>query len=159
EGASAERNPGAGMAKRMQETFAKLNLTPEQQKQVDAVVADFRADMEKARAAAAMGPGPNIREQMNSMRQKMTNALKGILNEKQFAQYQEMTAQIGGGAGRRAEGTEGFTRGEIWLLNNGKPVSKRVRIGLANDEFSEVQGEGLDETSVVIIRANRKAAP
>lgn len=159
EGASTERNPSAGMAKRMQETFAKLNLTPEQQKQVDTVVADFRADMEKARAASAMGPGPNMREQMNSMRQKMTNALKGILTEKQFTQYQEMMPAMGGGAGRRAEGTEGFTRGEIWLLNNGKPVSKRVRVGLANDEFSEVQGEGLDETSVVITRANRKATP
>jgi HlyD family secretion protein len=158
EGTSSERNPSAGMAKRMQETFAKLNLSPEQQKQVDAVLADFRADMEKARAASAMGPGPNMREQMNSMRQKMTNALKGILNEKQFAQYQEMTAQMGGG-GRRPEGMEGFSRGEIWLLVNGKPVSKRVRVGLANDEFSEVQGEGLDETTVVITRANRKASP
>jgi HlyD family secretion protein len=114
--------------------------------------------MEKARAASAMGPGPNMREQMNSMRQKMTNALKGILNEKQFAQYQEMTAQMGGG-GRRPEGMEGFSRGELWLLVNGKPVSKRVRVGLANDEFSEVQGEGLDETTVVITRANRKASP
>jgi HlyD family secretion protein len=158
EGTSSERNPSAGMAKRMQETFAKLNLSPEQQKQVDAVLADFRADMEKARAASAMGPGLNMREQMTSMRQKMTNALKGILNEKQFAQYQEMTAQMGGG-GRRLEGMEGFSRGEIWLLVNGKPVSKRVRVGLANDEFSEVQGEGLDETTVVITRANRKASP
>jgi HlyD family secretion protein len=160
-GEAPSNNPSEGMAKRMKETFAKLNLTPAQQKQVDTVVAEFRADMEKARAAAAMGPGPNMREQMGSMRQKMSNALKGILNEKQFAQYQEMTAQMGGGGagGRRPEGMEAFSRGEIWLLVNGKPTAKRVRVGLTNDEFSEIQGEGLDETTVVITRANRKAAP
>lgn len=158
--AAAAPAGGNNMAQRMQETFAKLQLSAEQQKQVDAVLAEFQTSMEAVRnSAGAGGFGPNAREQMAPLRQKMNNSLKSILSESQYAQYEAASAQAGGNrrpANGGGEAEASFTRGEIWTLQDGKPTALRVRVGLSNDEFSEIQGQNLDETTNVIVRANRR---
>ena len=100
---------------------------------------------------------------MAPLRQKMNNALKGILTESQYTQYQAASGSAGGNrnganaGGNAAAADANFTRGEVWTLQDGQPTSVRVRVGLSNDEFSEIQAQNLDETSAVIVRANRKA--
>jgi HlyD family secretion protein len=158
--AVAAQSGGNNMAQRMQETFAKLQLSADQQKQVDTVLAEFQASMETVRnSAGAGGFGPNAREQMAPLRQKMNNSLKSILSEAQYAQYEAASAQTGGNR-RPANGSNNtdanFTRGELWSLQDGKPTALRVRVGLSNDEFSEIQGQNIDETTAVIVRANRR---
>lgn len=159
--ATTNQNGGNNMAKRMQETFAKLGLGADQQKQVDAILAEFQASMDKLRSstAASGGFGPNMREQMAPLRQKMNNSLKSILSETQYAQYEAASAQAGSNRPANGSGAsdENFTRGELWILQDGKPTSLRVRVGLSNDEFSEIQGQNLDENTEVIVRANRRA--
>lgn len=167
EGTTATTNGGNTMAQRMQETLSKLNLNADQQKQAKAIMADFQASMDKLRSASssptAGGPPPNMREQMAPLRQKMNNALKGILTESQYTQYQAASGSAGGNrsganaGGNAAAADANFTRGEVWTLQDGQPTSVRVRVGLSNDEFSEIQAQNLDETSAVIVRANRKA--
>ena len=159
---AAAPNGGNNMAQRMKDTLAKLKLTADQQTQVDAVMADFQASMDKMRSGSSLtggGPPPNMREQMAPLRQKMNNSLKSILSDSQYTQYQAASGASAGGSrnGASPGADANLTRGEVWILQDGKPTAVQVQVGLSNDEFSEIQAKDLDETSAVIIRANRKA--
>lgn len=71
----------------------------------------------------------------------------------------------GGGRWRRGGGGGGSTAGSpdpkrgarIWVLQDGKPVEYPVKVGITDDNVTEVTGEGLTEGMSVIVSAKPQA--
>ena len=60
----------------------------------------------------------------------------------------------GGNGGGRGGNTDGLTgTGEVWILQDGEPVLIRVRTGLADTQFTEIQADNLGDGDEIITRA------
>jgi Spy/CpxP family protein refolding chaperone len=77
---------GQGNARsRFQQTIDKLNLTPDQRSQVDAIFDDARAQLAEIRKESE----PRFRE----LRQKTDERLQTVLTPEQWQQFKEMTSE------------------------------------------------------------------
>ncbi len=138
---------------------AIVEMTPEVMRQLGldarqqgAVTEALQKVAERARAqsqggtSSPLGGMPNFRAMFGSNdaalnRQRVENALRGVLTEEQMQQYLAM------GSGQAVR------PGTVYVLGrNGKPEARAVRIGLANDTHTEVV-EGLKEGEEIIVRA------
>jgi hypothetical protein len=74
-------------------------------------------------------------------RQRVENALRGILSDEQMQQYLALGSN------------QSVRPGTVYVLDkSGKPEARAVRIGLADDSYTEVV-EGLKEGDEIIVRA------
>ena len=84
------RGPGPRM---MQEVLAKLNLTPAQKTQIEALQKkqreEMRAQFKGQRPAPGTPPDPQMREKMKAMREKYHKELMAILTPAQRKQFKE----------------------------------------------------------------------
>jgi HlyD family secretion protein len=60
-------------------------------------------------------------------------------------------------ADRAADRAEGSRAATVWMLDEGLPVARAVRVGLADDDATEIV-RGLEEGDEVIVRATRDAS-
>src|SRR4051812_22658210 len=96
QGPRGERRGGGGM-RMMQEVLAKLNLTPAQKTQIEALQKKMREDMKAQfkgqRPAPGTPPDPQMREKMKAMRENFHKQLMAVLTPGQRKQFkQEMDA-------------------------------------------------------------------
>ena len=132
---------GGGTLAAVREQF---DLTPEQSARLDEIADRQRAAMRDG-FQAADGNRQAMRARMQSVRAGLRDELASILAPGQLRAFDAM--QSGRAARRRAT---------VWMLDeDGEPASRRVAVGLADDEATEVI-EGLREGDRVIVRATRR---
>lgn len=151
--------PGSGIGPRplpllTPEVMQELGLSERQQAQVpgalEAANARIRADMQRnAGGGNPLGnSSPNFRrlfgkpeDQAPLNRQRVLNALSVVMNEAQLQQYQALAV------------TQLERDATAWVLDaGGKPAARAVRVGLADDNYTELLA-GLAEGDKVIVRA------
>jgi HlyD family secretion protein len=140
-GASAGAAGGSAMTQFRERLVAELKLDAEQQQRLDPIFAESRNKFmglrdlpEEARAKA----GAAIRA---DLRAKIEDTLK----PEQKPRYAEIAAEFSGRTGGQT------TRGRVWVLDNGKPRSIDVRVGLSDGTMTEVSGDGITEGLEVIV--------
>jgi HlyD family secretion protein len=154
----ADRGSGGGaaqpaLAELTPEVMRSLGLTAEQQAAVAAALRGLAARTRSAAATQAgsplnsAGPPPGMRRAGDAAdaaeieRQRTINALAAVLSAAQMQQY----LALGRGASERAA--------TVYVLAaHGRPELRTVRVGLADDNYTElIDGVGADER--VILRA------
>jgi HlyD family secretion protein len=140
--------PQAGQAQRERLT-KELQLTPEQQAKLEAILDDTR---DRIRKLDTEDKGER-RRQAERLRGESRARIAEMLNPEQRKRYEEM-------APGRAGGGRSVTSGRVWVMDDtGKPKAVSVRIGLADGTHSEVVGGTLQEGTEVIVgtQADAKA--
>ena len=118
-----------------------LELTPEQDKQLDDITAAQRDSMREAFRSAG-GDREAMRARMQSMRAAMERDIEAILTPEQLEQLRAVQDR-----------TAGQHRATVWLLgDDGEPEERRIVVGLHDDEATEVVS-GLKEGEEVVVRA------
>ena len=80
----------------------------------------------------------------------MNASIRELLTAEQGKRFLELSDN------RRSRGQRTDRPGTVWIMAGDEPELQRVRIGLADDQFTELVG-GLDEGDSVIVRASRLA--
>src|SRR5438270_842584 len=106
-GPRAGQGPGAGgpggnrpppIGQRLGEVTSTLDLSDDEKKKVDELLADLQKKAAEIRSAGT--PGPEMREKMQALREDVLKQMKSILSEEQFKKFQEAMQQPPqGGAG------------------------------------------------------------
>jgi len=122
----------------------EVSLDDEQVAAVQQVMEQLRKEQAEGGQTSFIGGGPG--RDRGEFRQKMVSrveqALAPLLNDSQRAAFQ-----------RWKDGREAVRPATVWVLGKtGVPERRSVRIGLADDQFSEIVGGDLKEGEPVIIR-------
>ena len=81
------------------------------------------------------------------MLQRLKYALASVVTEPQRSAFEAWKARLEGAARKRREVT-------VWVLApTGALETRQVRLGLADDDFAEVVGDGLKEGDRVVLRS------
>ncbi len=142
--------PGGGFAAQNAAMVAALGLTKEQQAKLDEgrkqLFAQIRAQATQGGglAAGAVGPPGGFGDQQaQAMRARMENLMSSVLTPEQLQKWQ---AQRRAGGVRERPGT-------LYRLSGGTPKAVTVRLGLADDRYTELLGSDLKEGDEVITRS------
>ena len=98
-------------------------------------------------AAAAGGGFPGGgNQQGQAMRARMENLMRSVLTPEQLQKWQSQ---------RNARGTAGVRvrSGTLYTLADGAPKANPVRLGLADDRYTEIVGGELKEGDTVVTRS------
>lgn len=134
------------------ELIRELGLPADKANAVRRTFADFSAALQQARTASANNPMTDIRQQMQQLRQKLNNDLQLVLSEQEFQRYQALSAQRRPGRNQTEQGTPA----QVWVLDEKQqPKMVSIRVGLSNDEYSEIVSGDLSAGDKVIVRAVR----
>lgn len=154
---------GAGsnnVAAQAEQTGKDIGLEGDKLKQFVAAIETNTEEFAELREAAqggggGFGGGNFDRTAIQNIRTKLINELSLILTDEQMAAYQETAgAGRGNGGGRGGNNADGLTgTGEIWVMREGEPTSVRVRTGLADTQYTEIQSAELADGDEVIVRA------
>ncbi|HTP39981.1 MAG TPA: hypothetical protein VMI92_10450, partial [Steroidobacteraceae bacterium] len=138
------------------DVMQQLGLSAKQQQDVKAALADVAkraTDANKSTSSNPLGGGgmPNMRamfggnDDATMNRQRVINALSGILSEDQMQKYTAMST------------TQTERMASVYVVDtDGKPAARQVRVGLSDDNYTEVIS-GLAEGDKVIVRAQTAA--
>jgi len=88
--------PGGMMLDRFENTIKQLEITPEQQSQIDAILVDAKAKLDELRKEA-QGAGGEIRDKARTLMQDTRRKLGEVLTQEQKDKLQEMLPRFGGG--------------------------------------------------------------
>jgi HlyD family secretion protein len=134
--------PGGQMRQQRDRLVAELKLDAAQTEKLDAIYADMRSKFMGLRDL----PEEERRRAGERNRAEMREKIATILNPEQKKRYETIVAEQAA-----TRGGQGGGRGRIFVLEDGKPVGKDVRLGLTDGSTTEVIAEGLAEGTVVII--------
>lgn len=146
---------GAGGQQRSPEQIREglvtgLNLTQEQQRKLDPILEDARAQVLAMRAEQL--PEAERRARGQQIREASRQKIRAILTPEQQATYDEM-------AGASAERRAG-TPGRVWIVGpDGKPAAVSIVLGITDGSSTEVQRGELKEGQEVIVGATGAARP
>ena len=135
------------------EVMQQLGLDARQQAAVAEAlrkVAERARAQEQGGASNPLGATPNFRAMFGSNdaalnRQRVSNALAGILSEEQLQKYLALGA------------SQAVRPGTVYVLDAaGKPQPRPVRIGLADDNYTEIV-DGLREGEQIIVRVRTES--
>jgi len=140
----------------IQNIAKELNLSKEQeeklQKALQEVFAQVRAQQGGSPAALGGGGGGGFQGggnfnngQQQATRNRFENAIASVLTPEQLEKFKALRSQRGAQAQTRA--------GTLWTLEGGKPKGHEVRLGVADDRFTEVVQSDLKPGDKVIVRA------
>lgn len=144
---------GQQPADRTAELLRQLDLPADKERQVRRMLQEFNQNLQQLRSQQSNNPMSNPRQAFQQARQALTNELRLVLSEDEFSRYQSLMAE----QRQQAQGRgEQGRMAEVWVLNaRQEPELRRVRVGLANDEFTELLAGELGEQEQVIVRAVR----
>ena len=147
---------GTDVVAQAQQTGKDIGLTGDKLTQFVAAVekntSELRASFQNA-GGGGFGGGFD-RTAITNIRTKLTNELRLMLTDEQFAAYQATAGAGRGNAGGRGANSDGLTgSGEVWIMRDGEPTSVRVRTGLADTQYTEIQSTELAEGDEMIVRA------
>lgn len=145
---SDSRGAGARGGQMIERLKTEVSLSDEQVAAVRKVMEQLGNEMRAGNGQASFGggggPGQDARE---GFRQKMTSRIEQVLlpqlNETQRIAFQ-----------RWKDGREAVKPANVWVLGKtGVPERRSVRIGVADDQFTEIVGGDLTEGEPLIVRA------
>ena len=145
---------GGGFAAQNAAMEQELGLSKEQQDKLDAgrkeLFAQMRAQQQPQGGglAAAAGGGFNGggNQQGQAMRARMENLMRNVLTPEQLQKWQAQRSARGN-AGVRVRG------GTLYTLVDDTPKANQVRLGLADDRYTEIVGGELKEGDTVVTRS------
>lgn len=144
--------PGRNEASPAEEIISQLQLPSAKANAVRQLYADFGRSLQQMRANNTSGQTTDARQQIQQLRQKLNNDVQQLLSAEEYQRFTELTAQR---RGQRQQGQQG-TAAQVWLLDaRQQPYAVDIRVGLANDEYSEVLSGDVNESDAVIVRAIR----
>ncbi|HEY4133859.1 MAG TPA: efflux RND transporter periplasmic adaptor subunit [Alphaproteobacteria bacterium] len=158
--ARGNEGPG-GEADTVTQLTKQLDLTPDQQQQVRALVAESReratqqrqqmANRRQAqpgdpRAPTADGVASAQRAANQRLRAQFDTAVAALLTPEQQAKMQEIRAARGEGGNNR--------RGQVWVLDDGQPKAVNIVTGVTDGGFTELVRGELKEGQEVITGLN-----
>jgi len=144
---------GGGFAAQNAAQTQELGLSKEQQDKLDAgrkeLFAAMRAQAQPQGGLAGGGGGQGGfgGDQGQAMRARMDNLMRSVLTPEQMQKYEAQRKARGGGGGVRARG------GVLWTLDKNQPKANPVRLGLADDRYTEIVGGDVKEGDAVITRS------
>jgi HlyD family secretion protein len=80
------------------------------------------------------------------MRNRFDNMMSSVLTPEQMEKFRKLREQRGAGAANSRRGT-------LWTLDRGVPKAHEVRLGVADDRFTELVEGDLKEGDEVIVRS------
>jgi len=102
-------------------------------------------------AAASSARPPSAAETEGRMLQRLKYALASVVGEAQRSAFEAWKARFDSAARKRREVT-------VWVLTSAGGIEMRqVRLGLADDDFAEVIGDGVKEGERVVLRSREAA--
>jgi HlyD family secretion protein len=150
---AATQNPSLQQAKlEIERAKVELALTEEQLAKVNATMKAAAPEPFAVGGSAVAGsprPNPNqaAAEAEARVLQRLKYALASVVTEPQRNAFDAWKARFEGAARKRREVT-------VWVLTpTGALETRQVRLGLADDDFAEVVGDGLKEGDRVVLRS------
>jgi HlyD family secretion protein len=141
----------------------QLGLSEEQAKKLDKARQELFAQIRSQQGGngpAGLGGGGfgggggnfnfNNNAQANAIRNRFENMMSSVLTPEQMEKFRALRNQRGGQPQTR--------QGTLWTLEGGVPKAHDVRLGVADDRFTEVVEGDLKEGAQVIIRARTEVA-
>jgi HlyD family secretion protein len=150
-------NPFQAVVERAQAEFAaqirsEVKPTAEQQRQIDRILEELRAEI--GRIAATDLPPDQRRQRFASLRQGAGERIAGLLTPEQRPAFDEIRRRTAAAA----RGGQGGATGRLWVLGaDGKPEAVPVRLGASDGNFTEVSGPGLAAGREVIVGGGPRA--
>jgi len=152
-GAASDRESGgargggdmtARMMSRLQESIA---LSDDQVKELQKALEPALKEMRDAFQGGQSGFGrPNRAQIMQKFREATEEALASIATPEQMRAYQD--------SGRTNSRGESGRPGTVWVLNgDGEPESKRIMLGINDDQFTEMVSGSLKPGDQIIVSA------
>ena len=145
--------PG-GEPQQVEQLTRQLNLTADQQQQVRALIAESRERLANQRQQAR-APDGNVsggtansaqRANANRARAQFETALAALLTPEQQTRLEEIRVARGEAANTR--------RGQVWILEGGKPKAINVVTGVTDGGFTELLRGELKEGQEIIVGMN-----
>lgn len=138
-GAGGRHDAGDRTQRLVERLKTELELTPEQEK----LVAD---EVERMRSEFGLGAPDTGQLDRSTQRQRMTARLEQVLaaglsdvQRRQFDMWKQ--------------GRETVRHATVWVLGaDGKPERRGIRVGISDDQFTEVTGGDLKDGDPVILR-------
>ena len=141
----------------------QLGLTEDQQKKLDKARQELFAQLRTQQGGGPTGIGGggpggppgggggfNNNGQQQAMRNRFENMMASVLTPEQMEKFRAMRTQRGGQAQSR--------RGTLWTLEGGAPKAHEMRLGVADDRYTEIVEGDLKEGAKVIVRARTEVA-
>lgn len=133
----------------------QMDLSDTDTKKVLTIASEMSAAIQEIRESSQEGGFD--RNALTSIRDKMASQLEVFLDTEQLATVQ--SAMRGGGRGQgggRTQGRgDGYSPGQVWILDDGTPRAISLRTGLSDDQYTEVVTNDLSEGDEVIVRVSR----
>ncbi|MDX3773791.1 efflux RND transporter periplasmic adaptor subunit [Chromatiaceae bacterium AAb-1] len=135
------------------ELIKALELPADKTGKVQQLYRDFAQNLQHMRNQTNNTPGSDQRQGLQQQRQKLENELQLVLSEEEYQRYKAFNET------RRNQRQQGETQGtaaQVWILDQKQqPKAVNIRVGLSNDEYSEVISGELKTGDAVIVRAVR----
>jgi HlyD family secretion protein len=149
--AAATQNPSLQLLKlEIERAKAELALSEEQLGKVNAIMNAAAPEPYSAAGSAVAGaarPNRTVAELENRVLQRLKYALAGVLTESQRGGFEAWKARLEGSARKRRDVT-------VWVQTpSGAIESRQVRLGLSDEDFAEVVGDGVKEGDRVVLRS------
>jgi HlyD family secretion protein len=141
QGGAPGGGPGGGRMQELSRMAEQLGL---EQEQVSAIEQDMReafSGMREQMQAAAQQEGGReaLREQM---RQRMDGIFRDRLTDEQYQEYKKQQSS-----------RQPMRQGQVWVQDeNGDIRQVNVRLGISDDQYTQVQGRNIGEGTLVVTR-------
>ncbi|MFM7344592.1 MAG: efflux RND transporter periplasmic adaptor subunit [Tagaea sp.] len=158
-GAPEGGNPFQAIMERGLREFAEqirseVKPTAEQQRQIDAILAEMRAQLE--RVGASDLPPEQRRQRFVALRQQSSERIASLLTQEQRPAFDAIRRRA---AQQRQQGGEGVA-GRVWVVGaNGEPEAVPVRLGASDGNFTEILAGPLQAGREVIVGGGTRPAP
>ena len=133
---------------------AELALSDEQFEKVNAAIKGAGPEQLSAGGSAVASgarPNPSAAETEGRVLQRLKYALASVVGEAQRSAFEAWKTRFDSAARKRREVT-------VWVLTSSGGIEMRqVRLGLADDDFAEVIGDGVKEGDRVVLRSREAA--
>lgn len=154
-GAGGPGGPGGNFGAQNQQMVQELGLTKEQQEKLDAgrreLFSQLRANQPAGGGIGGGGGPPGAffdNGQAQAMRARFDNLMRSVLTPAQMQKFEQLRSARGQ-AQRERQGT-------LWVMDSPKakqPTLRQVRLGLSDDRYTEVLGDGVKEGEIVVTRS------
>ena len=105
----------------------KLELSEEQLSSVQSIYADMGQSIRGLREAGASSD--EFREAIRQLRNQAAQRVEQLLEGDQKKRYRLMRAEVKSG---------GYRRGNVWVLDGGKPVPLGITVGISDSTHTEI---------------------